>query len=364
MSSLTRTNEKQPLFSPINLGGISLNNRIIMAPLARSRADDKHLPNNLMQTYYQQRATAGLIITEATMVQQGHSAFINEPGIYSDEQIVGWRKITDAVHKEGGKIVMQLWHGGRTCHPLLNDGKAPVAPSAIPITNEKARTPFGEQEYTTPRALTVEEILEVESSFEQAAINAKLAGFDGVEVHAANGYLLDTFLRDGSNKRNDLYGGSIENRARIVTNILDKVISIWGSDKVGIRLSPSNSFNSMHDSDPLALTVWLAKKLSKYNLAYLHLMRSDFLSLETADILTAALEHYSGNLISNMGYDYSEANKSIIEGGVDAISFGRPFIANPDLVARFKTSAPLNVLNENTIYTAGPEGYVDYPTMA
>jgi N-ethylmaleimide reductase len=353
---------KTTLFSPIKLGSVELANRILMAPLTRARSDAEHVPGQLIAQHYADRASAGLIITEATMVMENCCAFINEPGIYSEAQVEGWRKVTDAVHKKEGKIFLQLWHGGRACHPDLNKGIQPVAPSPIAIEDE-VYTREGKKPYTTPRALELAEIPNIVNGFQQAAINAKAAGFDGVEVHGANGYLLDAFLRDSSNKRKDSYGGNIENRARLLLEVLDAVCDVWGSDKVGLRTSPLNGYNSMIDSDPLGLTRWLAERLSSYNLAYWHLMRSDFMGQQNGDVINLAREHYQGNLIGNMGYSHHEADSAIREGQLDAVAFGVPFIANPDLVSRFESNSVLNEADPNTFYTRGPEGYNDYPPL-
>lgn len=351
------------LFTPLPIGPLTLDNRILMAPLTRSRAGDDHVPNALMAEYYAQRASAGLIIAEATMVIEGNSAFWKEPGIYSDAQVEGWKLATDAVHAAGGKIFLQIWHGGRACHPLLNDGAQPVAPSELKIENDEVHTPEGKKPYTMPRALEDEEIPAIIAGFKKAAKNAKAAGFDGVEVHGANGYLLDEFLRDGANKRTGLYGGSIENRARLLLEVIETVSEVWGGDRVGVRLSPLNSFNSMTDSDPIALTTWLAKRLNDCKLAYVHVMRADFLGEQEGDVLTPFREHYEGKLIVNMGYDKEEGNKVISEGKADAVAYGVPFLANPDLPARFKAGTPLNDPDEATFYAQGAEGYTDYPTM-
>ena len=351
------------LFSPATLGSVELKNRILMAPLTRARSEAEHVPGELIAQHYADRASAGLIIAEATMAMENCCAFINEPGIYSQAQIEGWKKVTDAVHQAGGKIFLQLWHGGRACHPDLNNGIQPIAPSAIAIEDE-VYTREGKKPYTVPRAMTLEDISDVIAGFKQAAINAKEAGFDGVEVHGANGYLLDSFLRDSSNKRQDNYGGNVENRARLLLEVLDVVCDVWGSDKVGIRTSPLNGFNSMSDSDPEGHTRWLAKQLNGRNLAYWHLMRSDFLGQQTGDVIAAANEFYKGNLIGNMGYNLEEANRSVSTGDLTAVAFGVPFIANPDLVERFQNGAELNEANPATFYTRGPEGYNDYPTLS
>jgi N-ethylmaleimide reductase len=350
------------LFSPLKLGSIELPNRIIMAPLTRGRSEEDHIPTDLMVKHYAQRASGGLIIAEATMAMEGCSAFWKEPGIYSDAQIAGWKKVTDAVHAKGGRIVLQIWHGGRACHPVLNGGKVPVSASAIAIEDE-VHTPEGKLPYTVPHALTLEEIPAIIDGFKQAAINAKAAGFDGVEVHGANGYLLDQFLRESSNKRTDNYGGSIENRARLLLEVLATVCGVWGSDHVGLRISPLNSFNSMLDSDPIALTKWLSGKLNDFKLAYLHVMRSDFFGIQKEDVLSVAEQYYQGNIIGNIGYDAAEAEAAIAKGDLEAVAFGVSYLANPDLPERLKVGAELNQPDQDTFYTAGAKGYNDYPFM-
>jgi len=354
--------QSQSLFSGIQLGDSELDNRIAMAPLTRVRAEN-HIPTDLMVEYYAQRASAGLIIAEATMVVEGTSAFVAEPGIYSQAQIDGWKKVTGAVHEKGGKIYLQIWHGGRASHPLMNEGKTPVAASPIAITNDEAHTAEGSKPYTVPRALEVEEIPDVVEAFRQAAINAKEAGFDGIEVHSANGYLLDNFLRDGSNQRTDEYGGSVENRARLLFEVLDAVVAVWGAENVGVRTSPLNSFNSMKDSDPIGLTKYLAEKFNDYELAYWHLMRADFFGEQQGDVMTPAREIYNGVLMGNMGYSQQEAEQALADNKLDMVAFGVPFIANPDLVERFKNGAELNEADPNFFYTGGEQGYTDYPLL-
>ena len=353
----------QNLFSPLQLGAITLPNRILMAPLTRCRAEPQHIPGPLMAEYYAQRASAGLIITEATMIMEGHSAFWKEPGIYSEAQIAGWQQVTDAVHAAGGRIFLQIWHGGRACHPLLNNGAQPVAPSALAITGDEVHTPEGKQPYVMPRVLADAELPDIIHGFKTAALNAEAAGFDGVEVHCANGYLLDEFLRDGANQRTGLYGGSFENRARLLFEVLEAVTSVLGSDRVGVRISPLNSFNSMIDSDPITLSIWLAQHLNAFNLAYLHAMRGDFFQQQSGDVLTPIREHYRGTLISNMGYRAEAADADIGAGKIDAVAFGASFLANPDLPARFKYGAALNEANPATFYSPGAEGYTDYPFL-
>ena len=351
------------LFNPLKLGALTVSNRIFMAPLTRSRAEAEHVPTALMAEYYAQRASAGLIIAEATMAIAGNSAFWHEPGIYSPEQIAGWRLTTDAVHQAGGKIYLQIWHGGRACHPLLNNGAQPVAPSAIAISNDYVHTPEGKQPYVVPRELRDDELPAIVAGFKQAAENAKSAGFDGVEIHAANGYLIDSFLRDGSNKRQGAYGGSFANRARLLFEIINAVNPVFGSDRVGVRISPLNSYNDMIDSDPIALATWLATELNTFNLAYLHVMRGDFFSQQHGDVLTPIRANYQGILVANMGYSAEEAELAIAEAKVDAVAFGTGFLANPDLPQRFKSNAALNQADPATFYTPGAVGYTDYPAL-
>jgi len=351
------------LFSPLQIGPLTIPNRILMAPLTRCRAEADHVPGPLIAEHYAQRASAGLIIAEATMAMAGNSAFWKEPGIYSPAQIIGWKKVTDAVHAAGGHIFLQIWHGGRACHPLLNDGAQPVAPSPLAIRNDTVNTPQGKQPYVVPRELRDDEIPALVEGFRKAALNAKAAGFDGVEVHGANGYLLDQFLRDGSNQRSGPYGGAIENRARLMLDVIEAVSQVWGSDRVGLRISPLNSFNDMIDSDPIGMATWLAQRLNDCNLAYLHLMRSDFFGKQQGDVVSPVRAHYQGTLIGNMGYTSDEANQAIAAGQLDAVAFGVGFIANPDLPARFKAGASLNQADPATFYSPGPVGYTDYPAL-
>jgi N-ethylmaleimide reductase len=350
------------LFSPLHVGPLEVPNRIWMAPLTRCRAEEDHVPGALMAEHYAQRASAGLLIAEATMVLEGNSAFWHEPGIYSQAQIDGWRLTTEAVHQAGGRIVLQIWHGGRACHPLLNNGLQPVAPSPIAITGDEVHTPAGKQPYVVPRALDDGELPGIVEGFRLAARHAMAAGFDGVEVHGANGYLLDEFLRDGSNHRQGPYGGSLEHRGRLLLEVLEAV----GRETplMGLRLSPLNGFNSMVDSDPVGLITWLAQRLNDVPLAYLHVMRGDFLGQQQGDVLTPAREHFRGVLVANMGYGAEEATAAIEAGAVDAVAFGTGFLANPDLPERFRRGAPLQAPDPATFYSAGPEGYTDYPFLA
>jgi N-ethylmaleimide reductase len=352
----------QSLFSPLQVGPLTLPNRFVLAPLTRTRAGLEHLPNELMAEYYSQRASGGLLITECTMVTEGTSAFVAEPGVYSAEQIAGWKKTTDAVHAKGGRIFMQIWHAGRAAHPDINGGARNVSSSAIAVEGD-IHTPAGKVPHVVPHALSVEEIAAIVADFAQGAKNAIAAGFDGVEVHGANGYLIDQFLRDGSNQRTDAYGGSMKNRARFLMEVLTAVTAAIGSDRVGLRLSPLNSFNSMKDSDPVALTAYVAEKLNSFKLAYLHMMRADFFGLQKADVMSVARKHFQGVLIGNMGYSAEEASQAIAEGKLDAVAFGNAYIANPDLPERIKAGAALNTPDSSTYYTPGAKGYTDYPTM-
>lgn len=347
------------LFEPLKLGSLNLPNRILMAPLTRCRAGLEHIPNDLMAKYYAQRASAGLIIAEATMIEEGHSTFIAEPGVYNQKQIAGWRKVTDAVHQKGGRIFLQIWHGGRAAHPIMNNGNQNIAPSAIAIDSE-VYTLEGMKRHVQPRALLDSEIPKYISLFKQAAKNAREAGFDGVEVHGANGYLIDQFLRDGSNKRTGPYGGSLQNRSRFLLEIMNEVISVWGADRVGLRLSPINSYNSMIDSDPVALTQHVASEINKLNIAYLHLMRADFFGKQSAPIIETARKVYSGIIVGNMGYTPEEAAKSISQELIQAVAFGHHYVSNPTLVDKIKNGIALSEPDQSTYYTPGEKGYTDY----
>lgn len=350
------------LLEPMPLGELNLANRAVMAPLTRARAGMEHLPNALMAEYYAQRASAGLIITECTMILANTSAFIAEPGIYSAEQVEAWKQVTQAVHAQGGKIFLQIWHAGRAAHPNMCNGQQPISASAIAIQGD-THTPQGKAAYVLPRAVSTDEIQGLVKAFAQAARNAIRAGFDGVEVHAANGYLIDQFLRDGSNKRTDAYGGSVENRARFLFEVLTAVSAEIGSEKVGVRLSLLNSYNSMIDSDPVGLASFLGERLTEFKLAYVHMMRSDFFGVQKGDVLTPMRAAYQGVIISNMGYSAEEAEQAIADGQVDAVAFGTGFLANPDLPERIRKGAAWNPPNPATFYTPGAAGYTDYPVL-
>jgi N-ethylmaleimide reductase len=350
------------LFDALKMGAVTLPNRILLAPLTRTRADAGHMPNDLMAEYYSQRASGGLLITECTMVAEGTSAFINEPGIYSTEQITAWKKVTGAVHAKGGRIFMQIWHAGRAAHPDINQGAGTVSSSSKAIEGD-IHTPAGKVPNAVPRSLLASEIPGIVSAYAQGAKNAMAAGFDGVEVHGANGYLIDQFLRNGANDRTDGYGGPVQNRARFLFEVLTAVCAAIGSDRVGLRLSPLNSYNSMMDSDPLGLTAYLAQELNAYKLAYLHMMRADFFGVQKGDVMTVAREKYTGVLVGNMGYSPEEAEQALATGKLDAVAFGTAFLANPDLPERIRAKAELNAPDSHTFYTPGPKGYTDYPTL-
>ena len=355
----------QDLFSPVKLGSISLSNRMVMAPLTRNRSGEGGVPHDLNVTYYEQRATAGLIITEATPISPMAHGYPALPGIYNDAQVAGWKKVTDAVHAKGGKMVLQLWHVGRISHPSLLDGALPVAPSAIKPAG-KAFTYKGLVDYVEPRALETAELPAIIADYVHATQCALAAGFDGVEVHAANGYLLDQFLRDGSNKRTDNYGGSIENRARFLMEVMQTVVDTAGSDRVGIRLSPANPFNDMNDSNPQALFGYVTEQLNQFNLAYCHVVEGGMPGGGDADPLdfVALRALCKSAYVANLSYDKARGNAAIASGHADAIAYGVPFIANPDLVERYKTDAPLNEANSKTFYGGTEKGYTDYPFLA
>lgn len=352
------------LFTPVKLGGIALSNRIVMAPLTRNRAGEGGVPQEMNVKYYEQRASAGLIITEATPISPMGHGYPLLPGIYTDAQIAGWKKVTDAVHAEGGKIVIQLWHVGRISHPSLLNGETPVAPSAIKPAGQ-AFTFQGLVDYVTPRALEISELPGIVADYVQAAKNALKAGFDGVEIHSANGYLLDQFLRDCSNQRTDQYGGSIENRARLLMEVTKAVVDAIGSDKVGLRLSPVNPFNDMKDSNPQAVFNYVTEQLNQFNLAYLHVVEGGIHGGGAADPFdfVAMRKLCKSPYMANLSYDKARGNQAIASGHADAVAYGVPFIANPDLVERLRKDAPLNEADSSSFYGGTEKGYTDYPTL-
>lgn len=349
------------LFAPFTLGDITLVNRMVMAPLTRNRADANGLATPIMETYYRQRASAGLIVTESVPVSEQAVGYPFTPGIYTDAQAASWLRVTDAVHSAGGRIYAQLQHCGRISHPSLQQGDAlPVAPSAVRAAGQ-AITHSGMQDFVTPRALETNEIPRVVEQFQRAARMAKRAGFDGVEVHGANGYLIDQFLRDGSNLRKDAYGGSVENRKRFLIDVLDAVCAEWPTHRVGLRLTPENSFNSMSDSDPQAHFEYFATQLSARGLAYLHVLEGDMIAKTSTLDYPALRAKFAGRYIANNGYDLARAQAALRSGTADLIAFGKPFLANPDLVRRYRDNLPLNAADPATFYGGGEAGYTDYP---
>jgi N-ethylmaleimide reductase len=359
--------EPENLFSSYSLGDLELPNRMVLSPMTRSRALDGNVPNPIAATYYVQRASAGLLITEATQVSPQGVGYIRTPGIHSQEQVAGWKKITDAVHRVGGTIFSQLWHVGRVSHPDFHGGALPVAPSAIAVDGE-VFTPRGREKIVVPRALAAHELPGIVAQFQKGAENAKAAGFDGVELHGANGYLLDQFLRDGANQRTDAYGGSIQNRARLPLEVTEAVIGVWGPERVGYKLSPRFPGYSMSDSNPIETFSYLAKELSTRRVSYLHVgeaiagpMAAPVGTVRVTPILR---EIFSGTLIVNGGYDARSGNAAIARGEADLVAFGVPFLANPDLPARYLKKAPLNTPDQATFYAGEAKGYIDYPALA
>ncbi|OGT70808.1 MAG: alkene reductase [Gammaproteobacteria bacterium RIFCSPLOWO2_02_FULL_57_10] len=347
------------LFEPIQIGDLTLPNRVIMAPLTRCRASEGRVPNAMMAEYYRQRASAGLILTEATSVTPMGVGYPNTPGIWSDEQVEGWKLTTKAVHDAGGRIFMQLWHVGRISDPSYLDGKSPVAPSAIAAKGHVSLV-RPEKAYEVPRALTLEEIPGVIEAYRKGAENAKKAGFDGVELHGANGYLLDQFLQSSSNHRTDEYGGSIENRARLMLAATDAAISVWGAGRVGMHLAPRGDAHDMGDSDPFATFTYVAKELGKRGIAFI-CTREHY----NAPALTPAIKKaFGGVVIANEALNKDSALQLINDGSADAVAFGKDYISNPDLLERLKQDAPLNPWDKMTFYGAGPKGYTDYPALA
>lgn len=352
------------LFSPVKLGPYELRNRIVMAPLTRSRAGNGNVPHTLNALYYAQRASAGLIIAEATQVSPSGQGYISTPGIHSSGQVEGWCKVTTAVHAAGGHIFLQLWHVGRISHRSFQpNGQLPVAPSAIKADGQTYLAE-GFVPLETPRALETSEVPGIVADYRQGALNAMAAGFDGVEIHAANGYLIDQFLRDRTNQRTDQYNGSIENRNRFLSEVVDAVIGAAGAERVGVRVSPQNTFNDIDDSDPQSLFNHVAKSLSGKGLAYLHVIEGDQMSGAPKPFDYAVLKRLFGGLyIANHGFDKTRANAVIADGRADLVAFGKPFISNPDLVIRLLLDAPFAPLDEDTLYGGGCKGYTDYPLL-
>jgi N-ethylmaleimide reductase len=352
------------LFEPLSMGNLHLKNRIVLAPMTRGRAGSERLPNELMAEYYHQRSTAGLLITEATVVSKQGIGWIGSPGIYTEEMAKGWRKVTERIKPTGTPIFLQLWHCGRASHSDFHNGKLPVSASAIKLNGDYIHTPLGKKAYETPRALSAGEIKETVNDYRKAAMNAKEAGFSGVEVHGANGYLINQFLDSKTNYRDDQYGGNLENRFRFFKEVLDAVLEVWAPEQVGARISPNGVFNDMGSDDFRETYIYVVEELNKFNLGYLHIM--DGLAFgfhEKGEPITLAELRpiYQGIVLANCGYTKEAAEKRIAEGNADLVSFGRPFITNPDLPERFKNNWPLSSAEDMSFwYTPGVQGYTDY----
>ncbi|PWN58374.1 alkene reductase [Chryseobacterium viscerum] len=361
---------EKTIFQPYNLNGASVSNRIVMAPMTRARADnEKNAATGMIAKYYEQRASAGLIITEGTYISKEAVGFINVPGIYAQAQLDGWRLVTEAVHNKDGKIFAQLWHTGAYSHPDLHDGKKPLAPSDV-NPEQQVFTPEGFKPSEAPQPMTIQDIRQTVEDFKNAASNAFEAGFDGVELHGANGYLLQQFFSKNSNLRTDEYGGNVENRARILFEILDAIKEVADLKKVGVRLNPSLNgiMGILVDDETIELYDYIVTRLNSYDLAYIHLIEpfTDVSNIPQAiqEVAKHFRKIYIGTIIINRGFNKETASKVIADGDADLVSFGVPFIANPDLVERFKNNAPLNAPDQDTFYTPGEKGYTDYPTIS
>lgn len=366
MDPTTTDTSSMPLLRPLPLGDLSLPHRIVMAPMTRNRAGDGHAPRDMNVTYYRQRASAALILTEATPVEPRGHGYVDIPGMYTERQEEGWRLVVESVHDEGGRIFQQLWHAGRIGHTanLPDEASETVAPSAVRPEGE-IPTPDGMQPLPRPRALEGDEITGVVERFRAAAERARRAGFDGVELHGANGYLVDQFLRDGSNHRDDRFGGPVENRARFLLEVTRALIGVWGEGRVGVRLSPLNPFNDMQDSDPERTFVHAAGRLGELGIAYLHVVEpdADAASHDGPEhpVVTGMREAFGGTVMLNGGYDREAGNRAVEAGRADLVSYARLFLANPDLPRRFAGDLPLNEPDPDTFYGGGEEGYIDYP---
>ena len=354
-----------PLFRPVRLGAVEAGNRMLMAPMTRGRAEADGTPNDLMAAYYVQRATAGLMITEATPVSRQGVGWLGAPGMYTDAHVAGWRKVTEAAHAAKGRIVLQLWHMGRVTHPDFQGGALPVGPSAVAAKGE-LHTPLGKKAYVTPRALELAELPGIVAAFGEATRRARDAGFDGVEIHGANGYLVDQFLRDGSNHRTDAYGGSVEHRTRFAVEVAEACANAWAPDRVGFRVSPRGTYNDMSDRDPAATFGRLAERLSALKLGYLHVVEGlpgSMMHTPGATVAPVLRKAFRGAFVLNGGYDAAKAAAALAAGEADAVAFGVPFLCTPDFVARTKAGKPMNPPDFSTLYTPGAKGYTDYPAI-
>lgn len=359
----------QSLFQPFSMHDLELANRIALAPMTRARAGEERIPNSMMAEYYRQRSSAGLVITEATTISKSANGWNESPGIYTDEMVEGWKLTTEAIHQAGGVAFLQLWHCGRASHSSFHDGELSVAPSAIKIEGDYIHTPSGKQPHETPRALETQEISSIVEDYRQAAMRARDAGFDGVEVHSANGYLLDTFLQSKTNQRQDDYGGSVENRFRLLREVLEAVTTVWPANRVGVRLSPNGAFNDMGSPDFREQFTYAGTELDQFGLAYLHVMDGlafGFHELGEPMTLAEFRQVFTGPLMGNCGYTKETAESAIEAGDADLISFGRPFISNPDLVERFQNNWPLADDAEVSDWYSptGEKGYTDFPVYA
>lgn len=355
------------LLQPFEMGDLSLKNRVVLAPLTRSRAGQERLANALMAEYYTQRSNAGLLITEATVISHQAIGWLESPGIYTEAQTQSWQQVTEAVHAQDTPIFMQLWHTGRASHSSFQPNhQLPVAPSALAINGDEIHTPIGKQPYETPRALETDEIPGIVEDYRHAAHNALQAGFDGVEIHAANGYLIDQFLQSKTNQRSDRYGGNVENRYRFLKEIVEAILTVFPAHRIGVRLSPNGGFNDMGSPDYRETFHYVAEKLNTYDLGYLHIMDGlefGFHELGQAMTLDEFRSVFDSPLMGNCGYNKDTAETAIQSGQVDLIAFGRPYISNPDLVERFARDWPLNPYDDMTYwYSGGAKGYTDYPT--
>lgn len=353
--------DRAPLFQPLRAGALELANRVVMAPMTRRRAGEGGVPTELNARYYAQRATAGLIVSEAAVVEPGAGGVPGSPGIHTDAQVEGWRGVVEAVHGKGGLIVAQLWHAGRVSHPDWLDGAQPVAPSPVAVAGELPGPPGGP--CPEPRALEVRELPGVARAFAAAAARARDAGFDGVEIHAAQGYLLDQFLRASANRRRDAYGGSPQNRIRLLLEVVGAVAESWAADRIGVQVSPTSSLNDMSDPDPVGLFSLVAERLAPVGIAYLHVHEPVDGQAGRPRVAPHVRERFPGVLMLNGGYDGASATRAVAGGGADLISFGRSFIANPDLPRRIEAGAPLRRPDPRTFYGGGAEGYTDYPAL-
>lgn len=356
------------LFDPLTIGDLQLKNRVAMAPMTRGRAGESRVANELMAEYYHQRSSAGLIITEATVISEQGNGWIGSPGIYNGEMVAGWRKVTQRLSSTDTHIFLQLWHCGRASHSDFHNGERPVSASAVKLNGDQIHTPMGKKDYETPRPMSLQKIRDTIQDYRTAAANAREAGFSGVELHSANGYLLNQFLDSKTNLREDEYGGSLENRYRFLGEVLSAVLEVWPSRRVGVRLSPNGIFNDMGSEDFRETYIYTIKELEKLNLGYVHIMDGlGFGFHEQGDpmTLTEFREHYSGVIIGNCGYTREDAEARLEAGAADMAAFGRPYLSNPDLVERFRSGWPLTPFEDMSHwYTSGPEGYIDYPSYS